>query len=166
MAAGMSAEHFPPAPPAGAQIKQYEERNCKKTPLKYIFRKIRRLALYKSRSKAYCQGVKQSKMRIDYTAYGNGYQLCLPMNTEILIPEDDTVRLLSGIIERMINGQLKPGYNVNVATVSEYVVGTCVSADRSDVGTFIPFRQFEGSPHYGISVLRRALRNILGCLKF
>jgi len=39
----------------------------------------------------------------------------------------------------MRNGQLKPGYNVNVATSNELIVGTYISADRSDVQTLIPF---------------------------
>ena len=39
----------------------------------------------------------------------------------------------------MKNGQLKPGYNVNVATVSEYIIGNYISADRTDTKTFIPF---------------------------
>ena len=34
--------------------------------------------------------------------------------------------------DHMKNGQLKPGYNVNVATVSEYIVGNYISADRTD----------------------------------
>lgn len=33
----------------------------------------------------------------------------------------------------------KPGYNVNVATVSEYIIGNYISADRTDTKTFIPF---------------------------
>lgn len=41
--------------------------------------------------------------------------------------------------DHMKNGQLKPGYNVNVATVGEYIVGNYISADRTDVKTFIPF---------------------------
>ncbi len=43
--------------------------------------------------------------------------------------------------DRMRNGQLKPGYNVNVATVSEYAVGVYVSADRADAKTTIPFME-------------------------
>lgn len=39
----------------------------------------------------------------------------------------------------MKNGQLKAGYNSNVATVSGYVVGNYVSADRGDTKTLIPF---------------------------
>ncbi len=41
--------------------------------------------------------------------------------------------------DHMLNGQLKPGYNVNVATVSEYIVGNYVSSDRTDTKTTIPF---------------------------
>ena len=41
--------------------------------------------------------------------------------------------------DHMKNGQLKPRYNVNVATVSEYIVGNYISADRTDTKTFIPF---------------------------
>jgi len=41
--------------------------------------------------------------------------------------------------DHMKNGQLKPGYNANVATVGEYIVGNYISADRTDVKTFIPF---------------------------
>ena len=39
----------------------------------------------------------------------------------------------------MRNGQLKPGYNVQVAVESEYIVGVDISAERSDVLTLIPF---------------------------
>lgn len=50
----------------------------------------------------------------------------------------------------MRNGQLKPGYNVNVATSNEFIVGTYISADRSDVQTLIPFmkqlkKDYEGN---------------------
>ena len=41
--------------------------------------------------------------------------------------------------DHMRNGQLKPGYNVNVATVSEYIIGNYISADRTDTKTLIPF---------------------------
>ena len=41
--------------------------------------------------------------------------------------------------DHMKNGQLKPGYNVNVAAVSEYIIGNYISADRTDTKTFIPF---------------------------
>ena len=41
--------------------------------------------------------------------------------------------------DHMRNSQLKPGYNVNVATSNEFIIGTHISADRSDVQTLIPF---------------------------
>ncbi len=41
--------------------------------------------------------------------------------------------------DHMKNGQLKPGYNVNVAVVSEYIIGNYISSDRTDTKTFIPF---------------------------
>ena len=41
--------------------------------------------------------------------------------------------------DHMRNGQLKPGYNVNVATASQYIIGSYVSADCTDTKTLIPF---------------------------
>ena len=41
--------------------------------------------------------------------------------------------------DHMRNGQLKPGYNVQVAVESEYIVGVDISAERNDVNTLIPF---------------------------
>ncbi len=41
--------------------------------------------------------------------------------------------------DHMRNGQLKPGYNVNVASSEEFIIGSYISADRSDVLTLIPF---------------------------
>ena len=41
--------------------------------------------------------------------------------------------------DHMRNGQLKPGYNVNVATSEEFIVGNYISSDRNDVHTLIPF---------------------------
>ena len=39
----------------------------------------------------------------------------------------------------MRNGQLKPGYNVQAAVESEYIVGIDISAERADMRTLIPF---------------------------
>ena len=41
--------------------------------------------------------------------------------------------------DHMRNGQLKPGYNVNVATSEEFIIGNYISSDRNDVHTLIPF---------------------------
>ena len=50
--------------------------------------------------------------------------------------------------DHMRNGQLKPGYNVNVATSEEFVIGNYISADRTDVHTLIPFAEY--LKRYGI----------------
>jgi transposase len=43
--------------------------------------------------------------------------------------------------DHMQNGQLKPGYNIQIGVESEYIVGAMVSSERSDMGTLIPFMQ-------------------------
>ena len=43
--------------------------------------------------------------------------------------------------DHMRNGQLKPGYNVNVATSNEFIIGTYISPDRNDTQTLIPFME-------------------------
>ena len=40
--------------------------------------------------------------------------------------------------DHMRNSQLKPGYNVQIAVNSEYVVGVEIFQDRNDLGTLIP----------------------------
>ena len=48
--------------------------------------------------------------------------------------------------DHMRNGQLKPGYNVQVGVESEYIVGVDISPERSDVRTLIPFlNKLEGN---------------------
>ena len=39
----------------------------------------------------------------------------------------------------MRNAQLKPGYNVQIAVDSEYIVATDIFQDRNDVWTLVPF---------------------------
>ena len=39
----------------------------------------------------------------------------------------------------MKNGQLKPGYNIQIGVEGEYIVGVDVSSERSDQLTLIPF---------------------------
>lgn len=43
--------------------------------------------------------------------------------------------------DHMRNAQLKPGYNVQIAVDSEYIVGTEIFQDRNDVGTLVPFAE-------------------------
>lgn len=39
----------------------------------------------------------------------------------------------------MLNGQLKPGYNVQIGVESEYIVGIVLFTKLTDVTTLIPF---------------------------
>ena len=55
----------------------------------------------KSRLSAYNLGVKQNYKQVDYTVYETGYQLKLPIETEIFIAKDSLVRLLNAVVERM-----------------------------------------------------------------
>lgn len=41
--------------------------------------------------------------------------------------------------DHMRNGQLKPGYNVQIAVNSEYITGIEVFSNRTDCGTLVPF---------------------------
>ena len=53
--------------------------------------------------------------------------------------------------DRMRNGQLKPGYNVNVAASEEFIIGNYISADRNDVHTLIPFTEY--LKRYGMKII-------------
>ena len=55
--------------------------------------------------------MKTQEIRIDYTAYGSGYQLKLLMETEVYIPTDDPVRLLSAMCERIDYEELYAAYS-------------------------------------------------------
>lgn len=51
------------------------------------------------------------KLQTNYTADGNVYQLFLPMDIGELIPVDDSVRLLSAVLERMDYSKLYAAYS-------------------------------------------------------
>ena len=44
--------------------------------------------------------------------------------------------------DHMKNAQLKPGYNVQIAADSEYIVGADIFQDRNDVWTLVPFTDY------------------------
>ena len=54
---------------------------------------------------------KQNITQIDYTIYGDNYQLKLPLNIDYMIPKDDSVRLLSHIVEEMNLDRLYKTYS-------------------------------------------------------
>lgn len=41
--------------------------------------------------------------------------------------------------DHMLNGQLKPAYNVQIGVSNEYIMNILITSDRSDYNTFIPF---------------------------
>lgn len=54
---------------------------------------------------------KHNKLQKNYTMNGKGYQLKLPLNLECIIPEDDSVRLLSQFVEEMNLSDLYSTYD-------------------------------------------------------
>ena len=71
--------------------------------------------------------------------YAKDLHICGERNSYSKTDHDATFMRMKE--DHMRNGQLKPGYNVNVATASEYIIGTYVSADRTDTKTLIPFAE-------------------------
>lgn len=52
------------------------------------------------------------KLQKDYTLNAEGYQLKLPLSIETIIPEDDSVRLLSQFVEAMDLTDLYTTYDI------------------------------------------------------
>ena len=55
--------------------------------------------------------MKKNKTQVEYTAYGTGYQVCLPLNIEKIIPSDEPVRLLSAVLEELNYNKLTATYS-------------------------------------------------------
>ena len=60
---------------------------------------------------AYYLGVKENKTQVEYTANGTEYQVCLPTNLEIIIPSDESVRLLNAVTEELDYRRLTATYS-------------------------------------------------------
>lgn len=69
--------------------------------------------------------------------YTNYLHICGERNSFSKTDRDATFMHMKE--DHMRNGQLKPGYNVNVATSEEFIIGNHFSSDRNDVHTLIPF---------------------------
>lgn len=74
-----------------------------------------------------------AQRRSKYTAYGATFQ---GRNSFSRTDTDATFMHMKE--DHMRNGQLKPGYNLQIAVEAEYIVGMDLSAERSDVNTLIP----------------------------
>ena len=55
--------------------------------------------------------MKTFPLQSDYSAIGNGYQLWIPLDCSIRIPEDDPVRLLNVVAERMDYRAVEAAYS-------------------------------------------------------
>lgn len=71
--------------------------------------------------------------------YTNDIHICGNRNSFSKTDHDATFMHMKE--DHMRNGQLKPGYNVNVATCSDFIIGSYISSDRNDVHTLIPFME-------------------------
>ena len=78
--------------------------------------------------------IEQWKFRLE--KYEESFSLFQGRNSYSKTDHDATFMRMKE--DHMRNGQLKPGYNVNVATACGFIVGNYISADRSDVNTLIP----------------------------
>ena len=81
--------------------------------------------------------------------YTNALHICGQRNSYSKTDHDATFMHMKE--DHMLNGQLKPGYNVNVVTCSGFVIDSYISSDRNDVHTLIPFMEqlrktYEGKP--------------------
>ena len=79
--------------------------------------------------------------------YTNALHICGDRNSYSKTDHDATFMHMKE--DHMRNGQLKPGYNVNTATCSEFIIGNYISSDRSDVHTLIPFMEQLQSTYEG-----------------
>lgn len=82
--------------------------------------------------------------------YTNDIYICGNRNSYSKTDHDATFMHMKE--DHMKNGQLKPGYNVNVATCSEFVIGSYISTDRNDVHTLIPFMKQLRETYKGMNI--------------
>lgn len=82
--------------------------------------------------------------------YTNDIHICGNRNSYSKTDHDATFMHMKE--DYMRNGQLKPGYNVNVATCSEFIIGSYISSDRSDMHTLIPFMEQLRKDYKGINI--------------
>ena len=101
------------------------------TNLEFVYGKGKR----KSKLQKYAEGLedfieKQSK-------YDNYNEIFNGRNSFSKTDKDATFMHMKE--DHMKNGQLKPGYNIQIGVEGEYIVGVDVSSERSDQLTLIPF---------------------------
>ena len=82
--------------------------------------------------------------------YINDIHICGDRNSYSKTDHDATFMRMKE--DHMLNGQLKPGYNVNVATCSEFIIGSYISPDRSDTHVLIPFMEQLRNNYAGMNI--------------
>ena len=82
--------------------------------------------------------------------YTNDIHICGNRNSYSKTDHDATFMHMKE--DHMRNGQLKPGYNVNVATCSEFIIGSYISSDRSDMHTLVPFMEQLRKDYKGMNI--------------
>ena len=76
-----------------------------------FFAKKRKCRLHRARKLVYNLAVNTKLFPKNYTRFDGYFQLILPLNYEVLIPEDDSVRLLSQILEGLNYKKLDMAYS-------------------------------------------------------
>lgn len=132
---------------SGIGIKYKAGEKVRNRDLKKLKKKIQLIIKNKEISKVSGKGKRKTpeqkvldkinEWRKRQAKYINDIHICGERNSYCKTDKEATFMRMKE--DHMLNGQLKPGYNVNVATVSEYIVGTYVSSDRTDTKTTIPF---------------------------
>ena len=85
--------------------------------------------------------VKHDKQRCEDLKKVNDYDILLALigdNRNSMSKTDPDATFMRMKEDSMGNGQLKPGYNIQIAADANYIVGATISCDRTDYETCIP----------------------------
>lgn len=84
--------------------------------------------------KLYERFIQYTSKQAEYDAYNKKFD-----GRNSFSKTDEAATFMRMKEDHMKNGQLKPGYNVQIAVEGEYIIGLDVSSERSDMLTLIPF---------------------------
>jgi len=106
--------------------------------------------------------MKKQEIQLDYTAYGSGYQLKLPIETEIFIPNDDPVRLFRAIDPNTIGRFRKHWLHEAMEELFHQLVEMLVKAGEIDLSTvFIDGTKIEAQANRYTFVWKKAVEKRL-----
>ena len=131
----------------GVEVKFHMPESVERRHLKELLKK---LGVEKARTGTefvHGAGKRKSRLQKAYEAvetwlermrgYQESLRICGKRNSYSKTDPDATFMRMKE--DHMKNGQLKPGYNVNVATCCQYIIGSYISPDCTDTKTLIPF---------------------------